>query len=64
MLITLAACGDDDKKASDDDRRLSSLSTTEARELCEQFLDEVGDAEWRGVARLACMFAEAIREDG
>jgi hypothetical protein len=63
-LVLVAACGDDGGGGGGTERRLSELSTSEARDLCEQLLADLGDAQWRGVARLGCMFIEATAEDG
>jgi hypothetical protein len=62
LLAALSlACGGDDGSALDDDRRLSDLSTSEARSVCKEILGVIEDADWRGVARLGCAFAEALQ---
>jgi hypothetical protein len=46
-LVLVAACGDDGGGGGGTERRLSELSTSEARDLCEQLLADLGDAQWR-----------------
>jgi hypothetical protein len=62
LLAFLFACGGDDDGGTDE-RRISSLSTAEAKELCQDLLASIDNSEWMGVARLVCGVAELLEPE-
>jgi hypothetical protein len=51
LALGLAACGGDDG----DNRLISSLSPTEVDGVCQQWFDELSDAEIEDAAKVACV---------
>lgn len=61
-LPLLFACGGDDG-GTNDERRISSLSTAEAKELCQNLFAGIDNSEWMGVARLVCGISELLQPE-